>query len=99
MAHTKLTDMSRSRADKEKILNPPPVDPVELIGDYPHGLCLCFDSEVLEKLDLDEDEIYEGDTIDLRAFGVVTCAKPGRVEIQIQSMAIENESVEEVGEE
>lgn len=96
--HTRLTSMARSREDKEKIMNPPPVDPVELIGDYPYGLCICLDQEIMEKLDLDADEIYEGDTIDLRAFGVVTCAKPGRVEIQLQALAVENESTEEVGE-
>lgn len=92
-----LTDMRRSREDKEKIMNPPPVDPVELIGDYPYGLCLCFDAEILEKLDLDADEIRKGDTIDLRAFATVTCALPGRVELQITNLAVENENTEDVG--
>lgn len=102
---SRLVDMSRSHEDKEEIVGggPEEIDPVDFVGDYPPGLCLSFDEEVLEKLDLD-DEIEVGDTIDLRAFARVTSvnktadedSKHCRVELQICNLAVEVEDTEEV---
>jgi hypothetical protein len=95
-----MVDMARSRAEKEEILNPPELDPIDFVGDYPPGLCLCLDEETLEKLDLDDD-IVEGDTLDIRAFAEVTNVTPAkngsrlRVECQIVRMVVENEDTED----
>jgi hypothetical protein len=95
-----MVDMARSRAEKEEILNPPELDPIDFVGDYPPGLCLCLDEESLEKLDLDDD-IVEGDTLDIRAFAEVTNVTPPRngsklrVECQIVRMVVKDEDTEE----
>ncbi len=88
------------------------VDPEEhLIGNmpegkpppphYPYGLRLCLTHVELEKLGLEAD-CDVGDIIDLRAFGEVTSiTKEGehcRIEIQIQKLAVENESEEDEAE-
>jgi len=70
---------------------------------YPYGLRICLTHEELAKLGLEADcEI--GDVIDLRAFAVVTSVsvnetesgKNCRVELQIEKLAVENESTEDM---
>lgn len=73
---------------------------------YPWGLKVCLTHSDLEKLGLDHSDCDVGDFIDLRAFAVVmsktvdtgengeTC----RIELQIQKLAVENETTEEPGE-
>lgn len=73
---------------------------------YPWGLRICLTHRELEKLGLDAD-CEVGDVIDLRAFAVVTsCSvnetengKDCRVELQIEKLAVENETTEPEGEE
>jgi hypothetical protein len=96
-----MVDMARSEDEKREIANPPPLDPIDFVGDYSAGLCLCLDKFDLDKLDLETDDIQEGDTIDLRAFAKVrNVSAPDtlggfRVTLQITDMAVENEDTEE----
>jgi hypothetical protein len=68
---------------------------------YPYGTRISFCEKEMEKLDLEMPSV--GDTIDLRAFGVVTSVSASdgeygsscRVEIQLQKMRVENEDTEE----
>ena len=103
MAFMKMVEMSRSPAEKAEeaaeMMAPPSMD---MVGDYPPGLCLCFNEETLEKLDL-EDDCEVGDMIDIRAMGIVTSvSKNGslaggshcRIEIQLTHIAVENEEDE-----
>ena len=73
---------------------------------FPYGLRICLTHDELKKLNLEPDcEI--GDVIDLRAFAVVTSVSMNetdhgqecRVELQIQKLAIENETTEDDTEE
>ena len=98
-----MVDMARTRDEKEELVGGAPqrLDPVDFVGDYPAGLCLSWDEEILEKLDLDDD-IELGDTVDIRAFAkVCSVSKTNdhcRIELQITDMAVENEDTEEPGE-
>ena len=68
---------------------------------YPYGLRICLTKPELDKLGLEAD-CEVGDTIDLRAFGTVTCVSSTssdggdccRVEIQLEKLAVENEDQE-----
>lgn len=68
---------------------------------YPYGLRISVGLKEMEKLKLEMPSM--GDTIDLRAFGVVTSVSASqneysddcRVEIQIQKIRVENEDTEE----
>lgn len=64
---------------------------------YPYGMRICLTQAELDKLKLDSD-CNVGDMIDLRAFAEVTSiSKDGdncRVELQIQKIALEDESKE-----
>jgi hypothetical protein len=90
-----MVDLRRSDAEKEEAMSPLAY---EAIRDYPPGLCIRLTKEELEKLDLD-DNVDVGDTIDVRAFATVTAVhKTGEdccVELQIERMAVENETTEE----
>ena len=98
MAWSKLTDMEMDDEDQLDTILPSPKMPKP---QYPYGLKICLTTPELKKLDLDTD-CNVGDTIDLRAFAEVTSiSKDGdncRIELQIQKLAIENESQEELGE-
>jgi len=102
MAWSSMVDMRRTREEKEEIIAPPEgFDPIDCVGDYPSGLCLCFDQEILEKLELDDD-CEVGDMIDLRAFARVTSVsinagengRTCRIELVITNLAVENEATE-----
>ena len=94
MGWSKLVDMELT--DDEKLDASMPI-PMPTKPDYPFGLRICLTNPELEKLGLDAD-CDVGDVIDLRAFAEVTCvSKNGddcRVELQIQKLAIEQESDE-----
>lgn len=68
---------------------------------YPYGLRISLTHKDMEKQDLEMPMV--GDTIDFRAFGVVTSVSASqsenyddcRVEIQIQKLRVENEDTEE----
>lgn len=65
---------------------------------YPPGLRISLCEEVLQKLGLDEPPDV-GDILDLRAFACVTSysndGSGRRVELQIERLAVENETTED----
>lgn len=101
MAWSKLVDLELTDEDKLDAILPMPME----TPDYPCGLCICLTETEVEKLGLDFD-CDVGDMVDIRAFAVVTCVNKsdgpngprGRVELQIQKMAVENEMTEEAPE-
>jgi hypothetical protein len=102
MPWTNFADMAYT--DDEKIDQVMPL-PMDGRPDYPPGLCICLTEKELEKLGLDAD-CDVGDVIDLRAFACVRSVSKSdhgdgghcRIELQIEKLAIENESEEEPGE-
>lgn len=78
---------------------------VSQVADYSYRHCISLNQEDLDKLDMDDD-FEVGDIIHLSAFAQVTSAsrrmvdgKPECcVELQIQKLAVEDESTEEAGE-
>lgn len=94
---SRLVSMELDDEDKMDFCAPMPCDR----PDYPYGLRICFSEKELEKLKLGIPE--NGDMIDLRVFGQVTCVSTEqrdgketcRVEIQIQYVGdAENEMKE-----
>jgi len=73
-------------------------------ADYPYGLRICLTERELEKLDLKPD-CEVGEVIDMRCFATVTSVSTeqrngrntARVELQIERLAVENESQETPG--
>lgn len=106
----KMVDMARSQSDiKKELANYP--SPVSDAATYPYGLCLSLDEEILDKLEIDGD-CEVGDMIHLVAMARVTSCSESeretadgkktsscRIELQITSMGVENESTESDGEE
>lgn len=94
MAWTKFADMELTDDEKFDAVMPMPMPHKP---DYPYGLRITLCTPELEKLGVEAD-CDVGDTIDLRAFGVVTSVtKDGencRVEIQLQKIAVEDEDDE-----
>lgn len=96
-----MTDMARSTSEKVEAMSAP--IPSEA-ADYPYGLCISLDHDDLEKLDLD-DNVEAGDMVHLVAFAKVTSVSKRdiggktecRVELQIQSLAVEDENNEASG--
>jgi hypothetical protein len=95
MAYGKLVDMELE--DEEAAEMPMPIK-LETPR-YPFNLCICLTKSDMDKLGLDASDASVGDVIDMRAFGEVTSISKDRVEIQIQKLALENETEEEPGEE
>lgn len=103
MAWSKLVDME---LDDEDVIDTVMPIPSFDRPRYPCGLRICLTHKELEKLGLAAD-CDIGDVIDLRAFAVVTSCSQNktesgedecRVELQIEKLAIENESTEDMGE-
>lgn len=106
----KMVDMARSTSDiKKELANYP--SPSSDVSVYPYGLCLSLDEEILDKLEIDGD-CEVGDMIHLVAMARVTSCSESeretadgkkkrscRIELQITSMGVENESTESDGEE
>ena len=90
----KLQSMEMS--DDRQLDHPMPFDMPERAR-YPYGLRICLCDEELTKLGLAAD-CDEGDYLDIRAFATVISVHKengaNRVEIQIEKMAIGNESSE-----
>ncbi len=65
---------------------------------YPYGLCLSFDQDILERLDL-ENDVQIGDTLTMAVQAKVTCVNQNetddgmrmRVELQITDIALPEE--------
>lgn len=100
MGWTALADMELDDEDKLDAIRPIPIAETPK---YPYGLRISLTHRELEKLGLDAD-CDIGDVIDLRAFAVVTSVSKGegeyegkyaRVELQIQKLAVENETTED----
>lgn len=99
---TKMVDME---LDDESVLDmamPVGLEPGGKKPRYPYNLMITLTNIELDKLKLSH-ECEVGDVIDLRAFAVVTSrseietehsVKACRVELQIQKLAVENESDE-----
>lgn len=100
---TKLTDMEMD--DEEQLDYPMPIAMPEKPR-FPYGLRICLTHAELKKLGLEPD-CEVGDVIDLRAFATVTSVSINetdrgqdcRVELQIEKLAVENESTEDEDEE
>jgi len=99
MAWSKMVDMELD--DEDKLDSTAPIAMPQK-PDYPYGLRICLTTKELAKLGLEPDCDID-DVIDLRAFAVVTgCFRNKieggqeecRVELQIQKLAIEQESEE-----
>ena len=90
----KLVDMEMN--DERQLDHPMPFDMPERAR-FPYGLRLCFCDEELTKLGLDAD-CDVGDYFDIRAFATVLSVHKEdgsrRVEVQIEKMAVENETTE-----
>ena len=104
---SKMVSMARSEGEKAEavaeMMAPP--SPSKM-PDFPYGLCITLTEDELEKLDIEDDGIEIGDTIDLRAFAKVTSISKRqeggreccRVELQIEQLAVEDEDHEKSGE-
>jgi hypothetical protein len=99
MAWSKMVNMELSDDEKFDAMIGMPC--ISNGPDYPYGLKICLTEKELEKLGLKPDADI-GEVIDLRAFAVVTSVSTerrdgkdtARVELQIERLAIENESTE-----
>jgi len=98
MGWTKLVSMELADEDKLDAVQPIPMPDKP---DFPYGLRISLTDKELTKLGVEADcEI--GDYIDLRAFARVTSVSANetgdgkccRVELQIEQLALENESAE-----
>lgn len=105
-AWTKMVSVELTDEEKLDTLGGCPPN-IKNAPEYPWGLRISFDSGTLEKLGLEEDPDV-GDYIDLRAFARVTCCSreqrgdgtfSRRIELQIEQLAVEDESTEEPAEE
>ena len=102
MGWSSMVDMRRSEEEKRDDMMPMAA---ESQPDLPYGLCITFTERELEKLDLDDD-VEEGDLLDIRAFARVTSVTKHsadgkrccRVEMGLEQLAVENETTEEPGE-
>ena len=102
MAFTKLIDLELD--DENKIDAVMPYAMAEK-PDYPYGLRICLTHVELEKLGFTASDFKNGDYLDMRCFGTVTCVsttdgdggESSRVEIQIEKFAMEDEMSEAEG--
>jgi hypothetical protein len=66
--------------------------------DYPTGLCLCLTDRELEKLDLDDEGVEQGDYLHLfimaKVRGYNKSERGTRIDLQVVAMSIEDESTE-----
>jgi hypothetical protein len=94
MAWSKFVDLELDDEDKLDAIMPIPMADKP---DYPYGTRITLTDKELKKLKLD-DECDVGDLIDFRAMAEVTSiSKDGdncRIELQIQKIALEDESKE-----
>jgi hypothetical protein len=106
----KMVDMARSPSEIKKDIESCP-SPMSDAPVYPYGLCLSLDEDILDKLEIDGD-CEVGDMIHLVAMAKVTSCSESeretaggekkrscRIELQIVTMGVENESTEDAGEE
>lgn len=102
MAWSKLVSMELSDEDKLDAIEAVPS--IKDQPDFPYGLRICLTQKELDKLGIEAD-CDIGDYIDLRAFARVTSVSQNevngeqqcRVELQIEQLAVENET-DETGE-
>lgn len=95
----KMVDMEMD--DEEKLDAAMPM-PIASPQDYPFGLRICLTEKELEKLNLDPEEAETGGYIHGHFMGCITSVtsedrdgkKSCRIEIQIESLAIESEDEE-----
>lgn len=96
-----MVDMARSPVEKSAEAQEMLTSAVADIPTYPYGLNICFDNEVLEKLDMDED-VQVGDYVHIHAFAKVTSVSERdingqpdrRVELTMTHISAEDEDEE-----
>jgi len=102
---SKMVDMELT--DEEKLdMMMPCISTMSNQPDYPYGLKICLTEKEIGKLRLSAD-CEVGEVIDMRAFAEVTSVsvekrdgkETCRIELQIQRLALENESTESTGDE
>ena len=97
----KMVDLAIQPTEIENVKIMPMAAPSEPY--YPYGLCICLDSQTIEKLDL-EDDIECGDTVHFHCMAKCTSVSDNqnsgkRIELQITSMSCEDEDAENEEEE
>lgn len=100
-----MVDLRRTEEEKEKSFKETSYCSPSSQPDYPYGLCLSFDQETLEKLNMDNDDVCVGDMIHLHAMAKVTSVSRNdnetlgpqcRIELQLTNIApMEDESDED----
>lgn len=101
-----MVDLARTPEEKkeklEDMLCPSPMDGAS-VPTYPWGMCLSMDDEVLEKLNLDTDDVEVGDLIHMSVMCKVTSISKNanedgsreRIELQVIMASAEDEDDEE----
>lgn len=97
-----MVDMKKSEEQIARELDPTPEPNPEYVNEYPYGLCICLDNDMIEKLGLDDD-VEAGDGIQFVAYAKVTSSSSNdtaagtkrRVEIQITHMGLGPDHYEE----
>jgi hypothetical protein len=103
---TRFVDLGLT--DEEKIDAVLPM-PVSEVPDYPYGTRICLSEKEMEKLEAVgcDCDFQVGEVIDIRALGTVTSVSSSdgpngpcrRAEIQLEKLAVELESEEDIDEE
>ena len=98
-----MVDLKRTPAEKaeeadEGYAFPSPIN----VPDYPYGLSISFDEDVMEKIGMEIGDVEVGDIIHLHAFATITSVSQRtdndktccRVEAQITHISSEDEDTE-----
>lgn len=99
-----MVDLKKTPEEKQEEISLPNVN---MISDYPYGLCLHIDKDTLDKLGFDLEDLGINDMIHFHAMAVVTSksmsanqiSDGGCVELQITHMSAESEDEENEEEE
>ena len=98
-----MVDMTLSQEEKvEKRLEDTYPQPVTMIPDIPGGLCMCWDEDILEKLNIDVDDCDVGDMLHVSGMVKLTSksisesdsGRKMRFEVGFVFMAVEDEEEE-----
>lgn len=93
----KMVSMERTAPEMAEAANPSYNMPK-----YSYGLSICFDQEVLDKLNLDSSDVEPGDMLHMQCLAEVTSVSKNdtgdgekcRVELVLTRIGIENENTE-----
>jgi hypothetical protein len=98
----KMHPMVDMALDDEDILDMPLPYPVDQKPEYPWGLRICLTDAEFKLLDLDPSEAFVGGIVHLHALARITSVSANdsgdgmcnRVEMQIESLCVEGEDIE-----